>query len=202
MLSAYLARLTHHLYKQQCCCETVPGKGSSRACCQNEVSEHYSFLSHFPSFSLRLAHSLGCTLSLQSAGGIRPPDPPQGVCSHTLSVYVCRWVERRGCFSTTDRQKLLIFFLVSESSNHLFHVLIQEYFLELSGNLTWKLPGVSQVVTGKRCLCNNAIIIAIRAQTLGNPEALLDPLVYFFRLVTGMGEGGVALSEFSQHDII
>lgn len=52
MLSAYLVRLTRHLYKQQCYCETVPGKGSSRACCQNEVSEHYSFLSHFPSFSL------------------------------------------------------------------------------------------------------------------------------------------------------
>lgn len=43
MLSAHLARLAHHLYKQQRCCETVPGKGSSRACCQNEVREHYSF---------------------------------------------------------------------------------------------------------------------------------------------------------------
>lgn len=57
MLSAYLSRLTHHLYKQQCYCETVPRKDSSRACCQNEVSEHYSFLS-FPSFSLASLHSL------------------------------------------------------------------------------------------------------------------------------------------------
>ncbi len=62
--------------------------------------------------------------------------------------------------------------------------------------ITWYIS----VVTGRRRLSNNAIILAIRAWTLGNPEALLDPFVYFLWLVTGMG--GFAVSEFSHHDII
>lgn len=40
-------------------------------------------------------------------------------------------------------------------------------------------------------MSNNAIIIAIRTWTLGNPEALLDPLVYFLCLVTDMCGGGL-----------
>lgn len=48
---AYLARLTHHLYKQEYC-ETVRGNGSSQACCQNEVSKCYSFSLSFPHFLL------------------------------------------------------------------------------------------------------------------------------------------------------
>lgn len=92
---------------------------------------------------------------------------------------------------------------VSKSNNHLFHVWIQEYFVicaETHLEIDMEITCVSQALTGRRCLSNNAIIIAIRAQTLGNPEAPLDPLVYFLWLVTGMG--GVAISEFSQHDII
>lgn len=45
----------NHLYKQQRYCETVTVKGSSRACCQNEVSEHYSFLSPVSLFFFGMA---------------------------------------------------------------------------------------------------------------------------------------------------
>lgn len=76
---------------------------------------------------------------------------------------------KKGCYST------------DKSKNQLFHFDSGLFFI-LNLTLTYprKLPAVSQAATGRRCLSNNAIIIAIRAQTLGNREALLDPLAYFF----------------------
>lgn len=134
MLSAYLSRLTHHLYKQQCYCETVPRKGSSRVCCQNEVSEHYPFLS-FPSFSLPLSFcSLSCTLSFSSTGGKRPLDHPQGISTNT--------------YCTCGFEQLAVFFTVSQS--------VLDCFLQC--DLSLKLPDPSQVVTGIKLLSNNAIL--------------------------------------------
>lgn len=87
------------------------GKALPGACCQNEVSEHYSFLSDsliFPP-SLCLSHTgaLSCTLSFWSPGGIRPLDQLKGICIHTLIVHVCFRVERGLVTCTIDKKQLI-----------------------------------------------------------------------------------------------
>jgi len=55
------------------------GKALPGACCQNEVSEHYSFLLFSLLLSASLTGALCCTLSSWSTGGIRPLDQPEGI---------------------------------------------------------------------------------------------------------------------------
>lgn len=136
MLSAYLARLTHHLYKQQCYCETVPGKGSSRACCQNEVSEHYSFLSH----SLIFPPSLCLLHSLPQLYFVLPEHKTNKATRSTSSLYlhlyplslcmcVVGWRAVFISFNTTERQQLVIFLVVSKSV--FLYCKVQEPFFQL-----------------------------------------------------------------------
>lgn len=58
---------------------------------------------------------------------------------------------------------------------------------------------MSQALKGRRSLSDKAIIETIRTCTLGSPDAVGFPRI--FSLV-GNGDGEVAISEFSQHDII
>ncbi len=95
-------------------------------------------------------------------------------------------------------QKVIILLLSLQIINFVFDVGL---FCILNPIMTnpKKLPAVSQAATRRRCLSKNAVIKAISRHALG---ILKHRLIHLYIFFVGNGDGGVALSEFWQHDII